>query len=109
MLRYGTMKSHLSIALLTLLVLVCTLFLPHTIETREGLRGALFGAPVSFVSQDLSAYEVSLPRAYSFQSPWENPTGILWARLFMSFVVIFFALELLSAILFRAKEPGRTV
>jgi hypothetical protein len=83
-------------ALLALLVLVASLWLPVQVKTPQDMISVGHGYPIHFVFQDLRKYDPppdSYPRKFHIYSPWETPTEIRWVRLVASYVIIVFILE----------------
>jgi hypothetical protein len=101
-------RIHFILFLLSILVMVATLWLPRWASNVADLKTAEAGAPVPFVVQDLTTYDRELPRTYTFESPWENPTEVLWVPLLLSLTAIFLLLELLALFFLRQRSMDRS-
>lgn len=95
---YKLYYSPIRLAALALVVTISTLFIPTMVYRPEEERAIHFGFPVSFVVQN-SAHDRAeeTPQKYYFGDIREHPTEFLALRFFLSFVLIFLFLSLLSA------------
>lgn len=81
---------------LSIIVLFAFLFIPVTFSNHSELAEVKLGLPFNFIVQDQSHYDPPFPWTIRFLSIWENPTQILWPQFFLSFLIIFFAVFLVS-------------
>lgn len=86
--------AHLGIAIITIVVLALSLFMPKTMFQQSEFQNVSLGYPIPFIQQSLS-YDFQTPYHYRFLSPWEHPTKILPLNLLASFVIVFVSLKLL--------------
>lgn len=82
--------KYLLIGLISLIIVIGTLSISKTVYNKEEMKAVEFGYPISFITQDLTAYDPPFPWKYSFNSPWENPFKISWGNLLLSHLLIFF-------------------
>jgi len=54
------------------------------------------GFPIPMLVQDLTAIDHPLPYRYGFDSPWENPTEIVWPGIIIDFAIFFLLAEILT-------------
>lgn len=85
---------HFGLAGIALVLLLGSIFGTIHVTTQNKLRDLEFGSPLPFVLQ-VSAYDPPLPHDLWIGDPRENPSRIIWGNLFMDFVIVFGALEVL--------------
>jgi len=91
-----------------------TLFIPKTVHNETELKAVKLGYPISFEIYDLSRLSPpSFPRKYSYSNInfLENPSKFSWLKFLLSYVVIFYIINLLFSTIKRlfSKEPKRDV
>ena len=87
---------------LSILVLIGSLFLSTVVATPAELKNVRFGLPISYVTQDFSRYDPpasSFPRPYRLASPMEAPLRVDWIRFGASWLIIFVACQLAVALI----------
>lgn len=91
MAKYGLYAILLVVS--TLLV-VASIFLPITVDSRTEHSTIELGFPLSFVVQDQSRYPPPPSGQTRFLSPWEVPTHVLWSRFLLDVTVVAGAISL---------------
>lgn len=94
----------IDVFIISLFFLFSTFLLPLNVSTRAELAEIKLGWPFKFIIQDQTAYDVSLPAATHFSSPWENPTSILWPQFFLSFTAVFLVLLFILFLIVKLKK-----
>lgn len=88
-------KIHITIVIISVITLLGTLLVPKTTTLSVNQKDLTFGWPVAFVEQDQTTYNLPPSSVYSFSSPWENSTSILWGGVMLSFVSFILLFEIL--------------
>jgi hypothetical protein len=83
-----TLIKYLLIILISFVILIVTLGIPKTVNSKEDMKAVKLGYPISFVTQDFTKYDPPFPWQYSFGSPLENPFEISWINFFLSYSII---------------------
>lgn len=90
--------------LLTLPILLASVFIPVNISSHSELLEVKLGLPFKFLIQDQSHLDPPLPWRVNFSSPLENPTQILWPQFFLSVIVIFTLVSLVLRVLWSRQR-----
>lgn len=77
-----------------LALLIASLAVPQTAETRAELDQLAFGYPLHFAYSETSFTPPTLPQTYGF-NPWEQPTFVDPLPFFASFALVYVALAIL--------------
>lgn len=86
---------YLVAALLSVPLVLISVFVPVPVHTQADLAQVRLGLPLPFMIQDQTGYTPPLPWQTHFYSPWENPTHILLPELLLSLAIIFVVISLL--------------
>jgi len=82
-------------ALLTVPLVLSSVFAPVPVHTQPHLAQVRLGLPLPFMIQNQTGYTPPLPWQTQFYSPWENPTHILLLELLLSLAIVFVVISLL--------------
>ncbi len=84
------MKKIVIIAILSVAIIIATLFIPKKVRSQDEMDALVLGYPFSFYVQDFSRFTpLVFPQKFNFGSPWEDPAKILWGQFFLSYFSIF--------------------
>lgn len=86
--------KYLVIGIVTFIILVGTLSIPKTVNSKEEMKSVKLGYPIAFIDQDFSRLDPpSFPLKQSFGSPWEDIWKVLPFQFILSFGIVFFILK----------------
>lgn len=84
---------HFRFALLALLMILASLFVPRTAHTKSEYMVTYVGYPTPFVQQSYRSYNPPFPYRYAISSPWEIPMKFLWGNFIFSWILTLLSLE----------------
>lgn len=87
---------HLRLAVLSLFLVLASLFVPQTADTKEEYRETSLGYPLHFVYQNNTGYlgvSEMYPRTYLFSNPHEIATDFVGIHFLVSWLIAFAVLE----------------
>ncbi len=97
--------NHFALVLLSICLVVASLWIPTTVRDRNGMKSIELGYPIRFVIQDNSRFDPpSFPWQYRLVSPWESPTEPKLLAFLGSVLIVLALLELAATMLRRTKE-----
>lgn len=88
---------HFKLASISFVLILLSLFIPKTAQTKEEFRITTVGYPTPFVQQDDGGLSnsASYPRRYALHNPLEVGIKFLWGSFLLSWIVTFLSLEAL--------------
>lgn len=99
------MRRHLLLGAISFVLQMGTLFIPRTVDSRDGLASVGLGYPISFAVQNFSRLDPpSFPRRYSLLTPLEFPLRFELVRSLLAFGSILATLEVATRVLLRRRR-----
>lgn len=97
-------KIHLLALIISLVLVIISLYLPVIVKTKEELKEVKLGLPLHFIIQDQSRYDPPFPYQMRFYSILENPTKIFFLKLILSVFLVFIVVDGGLILLVRVSE-----
>ncbi len=90
-----TVKYTFVILLLSLILVLSSMFVPVEIRNKQYQSNIELGLPLKFLNQDQSRLDPLFPAEVNIDSPWESPIRISLIKFFFSMVIVFIVISLI--------------
>lgn len=100
-------KLNILALLISLILVLVTLYFPVAVSSQEDLRSVELGLPFRFVVQDQSHYDPPFPATVRFYSILENPTKVDFPKLILSILVVVIVVDMVLIFLNRVIRKSK--